>query len=815
MVRQVEQARRLRRTIIDGYAALVVAARWWVLAAVVAATVAATQLLPTLTSVGGGLASLIGPNSQAVAAQVAAAEQFGLPLLSATAVVQRDPGGLDPYLAADSVLAAAEVIRNTELAGGRPENRLLLAYPVINTPLLFPRSAEHNTTIVTYLFIDPAVDIPAQAAITKDYAAGLKTPEGGLVGSAGTFVSQVAQNALVAQSLPLVELATLSAIALLVGLHFRSVIAPLVTLLTAGLGYLITDRVIGLFGALTDLTVPSQLQPIVVALLLGISTDYSIFFVSALQSQLREGRQGRAAVRAATAAYLPIIVVAGITVAAGVAALLAARSPLFRAFGPGLAITVLVGLLMSVTTVPALLAILGHRVFWPSRPGPSTASGPAAARPAGVVMPQFLRLIASRPVAAVMTVAIGAVLVVATLPLGGVRSAVSPIDALPATSPVRVSTQAAAAGFAPGILGPVELIVSAPGVVAHRQALTDLDALLDRQPGIAGVLGPGDQPPALELGLFVAPDGDAARYLLIQDSDPLGATAINRLAQLRDRLPTLLAQAGLPGAHIALAGDTAVALPIVETASADLGRVALAVLLVDLLLLVAFLRAFIAPLYLLASSVLAVGAALGLTTWLFQTALGQDGLIFYVPFAAGVLLVALGSDYNVLSVGDVWDEARRRPLTDALAVAVPRSTRAITAAGLTLAVSFGFIALIPIATFAQMAFALTLGVLIDAFLVRSLLVPSMISLFGRAGGWPGLRRARPDPHARVGTFRSAAVRTHRTQPGAPVPDRRRGPGAGRAASAYPGRPGRARDRATPSLRGRRSGGCRRAVLAAA
>ena len=765
-----EQAHRLRRSIVDGYVAVVVAGRWWVLLVVAAGTVAATQLLPGLAAVGGGLSGLLGSDSAAVAAQVAAVQRFGLPLLSPTAVVQYDPGGLDPYVAADSALAAAEVVQDSRRGGGADENRLRLAYPVINTPVLFPRAAQRNTTIVTYLFIDPAVDIPGQAAITRQYAAGLKIPAGGLVGPAGTFVAQVTQVKLVADSLPLVEAGTLAAIALLVGLHFRSVIAPLITLATAAVGYLITDRVIGVFGVLTGLTVPSQLQPLVVALLLGITTDYTIFFLSGLQSQLREGVGGQAAVRAGMSAYLPIVVVAGITVAAGVSALLAARSPLFRAFGPGLAITVLVGLAVSVTMVPALLTILGRHVFWPTHPGtPRRAgSGPgpdrgAAPRPHTVVAGRFLRLIRRRRAAAAITAGVTAVLVVATVPLGGLRAAVSPIDALPATSPVRVAAEAAAHGFAPGILSPVEVIVSAPGLGANQAALAALDTAFDRQPGIAGVLGPPDQPPALALGLFLAPDGNAARYLLIQDSDPLGATALTNLAGLRDRMPTLLAAAGLPDAHVAYAGDSAVGLPLVETAADDLGRVALAVLLVDLLLLILFLHALVAPLYLLAGSVLAVGAALGITTWLFQTALDQDGLIFYIPFAAGVLLVSLGADYNIFAVGDIWEEARHRPLSEALAVAIPRSTRAITAAGLTLAVSFGFIALIPIATFHQMAFALALGVLIDAFVVRSLLVPALLSLFGHTSGWPGHRLTRDTPTI---TVRGP---TPRIEPGLPGP----------------------------------------------
>lgn len=204
-------------------------------------------------------------------------------------------------------------------------------------------------------------------------------------------------------------------------------------------------------------------------------------------------------------------------------------------------------------------------------------------------------------------------------------------------------------------------------------------------------------------------------------------------------MPELLATAGLPDATVSYAGDTALGLSLIDTAAADLGRVAIAVILVDLLLLIWFLRALVAPLYLLATSVLAVGTSLGVTTWFFQDVLGRDGLTFYVPFAAAVLLISLGSDYNIFSVGYIWEETRYRTLPEAVAVAVPRSTRAINAAGITLAASFALVALIPVGPFEELAFAVAVGVLIDAFVVRSLLVPALVSLVGRASGWPGRR----------------------------------------------------------------------------
>ena len=164
---------------------------------------------------------------------------------------------------------------------------------------------------------------------------------------------------------------------------------------------------------------------------------------------------------------------------------------------------------------------------------------------------------------------------------------------------------------------------------------------------------------------------------------------------------------------------------------------------VTLVLLALFLRSLLAPAYLLAASVLAVFATLGLTMLIARSVLGSGSLVYFVPFAAGVLLVSLGSDYNVFVVGRIWEEARRRPVADAVAVATPQASRAITTAGVALAASFAMLAVIPLEQFRQIAIAMALGVVLDAIAVRSLLVPALVALFGRLGMWPGNRRIRP------------------------------------------------------------------------
>jgi RND superfamily putative drug exporter len=111
--------------------------------------------------------------------------------------------------------------------------------------------------------------------------------------------------------------------------------------------------------------------------------------------------------------------------------------------------------------------------------------------------------------------------------------------------------------------------------------------------------------------------------------------------------------------------------------------------------------------------------------------LHHEDLTYYVPFAAAVLLLSLGSDYNLFVVGRIWQSARERPLRDAIADVAPRTSSAITTAGVTLAGSFALLALIPIRPMRELALVMSLGILLDTFIVRSVLVPSLLALFRR------------------------------------------------------------------------------------
>jgi RND superfamily putative drug exporter len=784
-----------RGPLARGYAALVVALRHLIPLAWVAGVVAATIALPGLGDVPTApLDDLAAQGGQAGSAQELATRTFGFPLSTDTAVVQRNPRGLSRDAQRRQIAAARGVQQRSDprLSGIRA------AVPLSNAAVRTP-SGERGTTAITYLLFADDVGLDDRVALADRYAQqALGGARASVVGVTGAAPAREAQFHDIENALPLIEAASVVLIAVIMALAFRSLGAPLVALGAAGVAYAIAIRVLPWLGDRAKVTVPKEVEPVVVVLLLGLVTDYSIFFLSETRRRLYAGEGRVQAARGAVAEVTPIVLTAGLIVAAGTAALTVGRLDFFRAFGPGLAATTVITLVVSLTLVPALVALFGPRLF-PSGPrerlpadetehamptardeprfrrGPIARARLALTRPATALRrtrtlarehhtPHWrvvlARIVSSRPVALPIALAAIGVLVVCALNLRSTELGLSLVHSLPPGSEERRADAAASAGFAPGIVSPTEIDLVAPGVGQKTAQLARLQDLVARQDGVAAVVGPRDQPREPVPQVMVSRDGGGARLAVVWDSDPLGAPAIDRLRALRDRMPALQRAAGLSGARVAFGGETALADDTVSRVLDDLARVAVVVILVNLALLALFMRALVAPLYLVAASVLGLLASLGLTTFVFQDVFGQDDLTYYVPFAAAVLLVALGSDYNVFVAGRIWEAARRMRLREAIAVAAPQAAPAVTVAGLALAASFALLAIVPLRAFREFAFVMSAGVLIDTFVVRTLLVPALTSLFGEVGWWPGRRVRGLSVHEFVDLVGGRAGLTH-------------------------------------------------------
>ncbi len=253
------------------------------------------------------------------------------------------------------------------------------------------------------------------------------------------------------------------------------------------------------------------------------------------------------------------------------------------------------------------------------------------------------------------------------------------------------------------------------------------------------------------IGVVYSPSGNAARYVVVLDSDPLGARAVADLRSLQRALPELAATSRLHDVRVDVTGQTRIASEVAGLTVNSLRDTLIAAFIIELLILMIYLRSLLAPVVVLLAGLLSVGAASGLTVLLFQDHLGQPGLTFYAPFSTAVLLLALGADYTVFTFGAIWREARTSPLRDAIVSTLPSTARTVTAAGVILASTFAAVAIVPLTAFQQIAFTMAAGLLIDTLIVRPILTPAVLGLLGGAARWPSrsvVTAARPRRPAR-------------------------------------------------------------------
>ena len=517
-----------------------------------------------------------------------------------------------------------------------------------------------------------------------------------------------------------VTLATAMVIFCILAFAYRSFVAPLVPLASIGLATFLTLRLVAFFAIERGTPVPSQVEPVIVVLLFGVGTDYALFLLSRTRQALRQGSSRLEAARLGVERAGGVVFSSAAVLVASFAVLVRAELEVYKTLGPGLGLALVVLTLVTLTLVPALLAILGRGAFG------GAGERASAARPTGLVV--------RRP--GLVAGVLGTGLLFLALGAFGLRVGFDQLDALPDEAPAARGYEALSSGFPPGIVSPVNVIVEGDEIAGRETGLGRLENELWGAGGFAAVLGPGSSG-VLPRVPFVTPDGDGARFLLVPYGDPYSPESLDQIQRLKEDLPAMIERAGLDGAEADVGGQAVLAEAARSVSAEDLARLAPLVLAAAFVVLALLLRTPVAPVYLLGATVLSFAATLGVAKVLFQDVLGQNGVVYYVPFTLFILLVALGSDYNIFIMSAIREEAKKKPLPEAVAAALAGTSRTINAAGVALAASFALLVLIPLQDFLQVGLAVALGILLDAFVIRTLLVPALVLLVGRAGFWPG------------------------------------------------------------------------------
>jgi putative drug exporter of the RND superfamily len=508
-----------------------------------------------------------------------------------------------------------------------------------------------------------------------------------------------------------------AAAVLLSALFFRGVLAAIVPLLTVGIVGGAATGLIELAAAALHLHVAQSTPALIGVVLVGVGIDYFLFLLFRFREALRNGREPREAARAAAERTSPVIASAALAVVAAFATLGLAQYGELRALGPAIALSVALMLVAGITLMPALLAVTGRRMFWPSTSWRRPAKPGFATRIAGTIAAHPGRVV-------VATVALLGALSVGAL---HAHSSYDTSPTAPGTESARVADDLARA-LPRGATDPQIVYVRSP----RRLSTADLEPLVRRLAAVRGVADVGR--PAFGQGGHAV----AIAVVLGESSSSGRAMAIARGPLRR------VAHAATPPDTEALVGGTAAIMAdISDSMGHDLRLIFPVAAGLILLILVVLLRSFAAPLYLLAAAGLEFTATLGASAWLFQDAIGEPGLIFTIPLVLFLFVVALGTDYNVLASARLREEMRAgRPVHEAVTAAVGHTAPAIAAAASVLAASFATLLVEHDRATKETGFAMALGVLLAGFVVSTLLVPSITVLVGRRAWWPGDRPRR-------------------------------------------------------------------------
>ena len=505
----------------------------------------------------------------------------------------------------------------------------------------------------------------------------------------------------------------LAVVIIILLLTYRSPVLWLLPVISAGLALTVAQAVVYLLATEADLTVNAQSAGILTVLVFGAGTDYALLLVARYREELRRHEDRHEAMAFALHRTGPAIFASGATVIAGMLCLLVASMNSTKGLGPVAAVGIAVGLMVMLTLLPALLVIFGRWFFWPVHP----TFGSVDHTQTGV-WARVGKRIARRPRATwVVTSAVLAIAALGVLQLNAVG--LENKDSFYGTPDSVVGEQVLAKHFPAGSGQPVVVIAKADKAAEVSGAMAGVSGVSSvEEPVVKGDLA------YLAGTLSVAPDSQAA---------------IDTVALVRDAVHQV------DGAEAIAGGDSATRGDVLKASSDDNKVIIPLILLVVLVILMLLLRAVVAPLILVATVVLSFGAALGISALIFRHVLGFAGADSSLPLFVFVFLVALGIDYNIFLMTRVHEEAKEVGTRRGALIALAATGGVITSAGLVLAGTFSVLATLPVVSFAEIGFAVALGVLLDTLVVRSVLVTALNLDFGSRMWWPSSLARQADP----------------------------------------------------------------------
>ncbi|MGC4819219.1 MMPL family transporter [Micromonospora sp. DT63] len=701
----------------------VVGRAWWVIAGWVLAAAAIIATTPSLSDITSADQESFLPRSyESVQATELGQKAFPQQATATAVIVVKRADG--------QKLTPADEAKVGQLAQALKARNIPHTSGYLTGP---PAVAPDKSVQIINVGLDaPTPDDPTLLDAVRDLRAdiGPELANSGLsAGVAGDVASFVDNEDTFNNAFAVVGIATIILIIGLILIIFRSPIAALLPVVVVGVVLSITTGLVAAAGKAFDLSVSQDLQTILLIVLFGIGTDYILFLLFRYRERLRAGDDKRTAMIVTVQRVGEVITSAAGAVIVAFLVLLLASLGFFGSLGPALAIAVGVMLVTSLTLVPAVVSLLGRYVFWPSKAWQRT--------PKATLSHRLGTTVGRRPA---LVAAISGVILVALA--AGVLSYKADYDfsaGFPQDTESAKAAQDLQRGFAAGALAPTEVYLTTTNrSPLTEQQVNDFAAAVAKAPGVGQA-----QPPERST------DPSVARVNLLLNENPVSNEAITLV---REDLRGAVHASAPPGTRALVGGTTAIFADINSANNRDLSVILPVAAGLIALILALLLRSLVAPIYLVIAVLLNFAATLGATVYLFQGLQGEPGVTFQLPIILYLFVVAIGTDYNILMIARLREEAREGSEPhEAAAIGVQHAGPTVAAAGLILAGTFAVLLLAPISFLQQMGFAVAIGIVLSAFVMSMFFVPALTALIGHKAWWPGHGDERPTSgrHARA------------------------------------------------------------------
>lgn len=413
------------------------------------------------------------------------------------------------------------------------------------------------------------------------------------------------------------------------------------------------------------------------------------------------------------------ILFSGGTVLAAMLVLFAAIYEPYRNFAPVFSIALVLILLGGLTLLPALYVLVGRKAFWPSLPKVDDQTPAKAA-----IWSRLGNMVVKNPVKSGVFVLIP--LVAIALNTLNITYSFNLTKSFPDDIQSRQGYEILEQNFSPGELAPTTLIVESDGELrkeelqALRGELLEIDGVEQVNPDFA-----------MQADSYFSDDKNAAKLEIIFAGNPYDQRTFDQLNEIRNQGGELRQGAGLEGVNFYYAGETAKQAEVREVNDRDTWVVVLLTTVVIMVLLGVQTKSLIALIYMMATIILSYFTALGAGFLIFDQFFGYSEISYRIPLYTFIFLVALGVDYNIMLISRIKEEARNHPIKEAISLGLSHTGGVISSAGVILAATFAVLVTQPIMELFMFSFTVAIGVLIDTFLIRTILVPAIMVKLGK------------------------------------------------------------------------------------